>query len=83
VYAGSFVSVTVFSALTVHNVISAIFLLKKVPECKEWLTIWSERCGVSYSNSRKKRFWNAVPACILLSKNLWNGVPARSITKIP
>jgi hypothetical protein len=31
----------------------------------------------------EKRFWDAVPACILLRKNFWNGVLARSITKIP
>jgi hypothetical protein len=34
-------------------------------------------------SGKKKRFWNAVLACILLRKNFWNGVPARSITKIP
>jgi hypothetical protein len=31
--------------------------------------------------ARKKRFRNAVLACILLRKN-WNSVPARSVTKI-
>jgi hypothetical protein len=39
--------------------------------------------GVSYTNARKKRFRNAISVCALLRKNLWNGVPARSITKIP
>jgi hypothetical protein len=29
-----------------------------------------------------KRFWNAVPACVLLTKNFRNGVPVRSVTKI-
>jgi hypothetical protein len=30
-----------------------------------------------------KKFWNAIPACIMLRKNSWNGVLAHSITKIP
>jgi hypothetical protein len=29
-----------------------------------------------------KRFRNAVPTCVLLSKNFRNGVPVRSVTKI-
>jgi hypothetical protein len=32
---------------------SAIFILKKVPERKEWLKIRSERGGVSYTSARK------------------------------
>jgi hypothetical protein len=28
-------------------------------------------------------FRKAIPACVLLRKNFWNGIPARSITKIP
>jgi hypothetical protein len=31
----------------------------------------------------KRRFWNAVLACILLRNNFENGVPARSVRKIP
>jgi hypothetical protein len=31
----------------------------------------------------KKRFWNAVPASVLLRKNLWNGVSACPVTNIP
>jgi hypothetical protein len=31
----------------------------------------------------KRKFWNAVPAFVLLRKNFWNGVSARSVTKIP
>jgi hypothetical protein len=31
----------------------------------------------------KKRSQNAVPACVLLRKSFRNGVPARSVTKIP
>jgi hypothetical protein len=38
-----------------------------------------ERC--SYIDARKKRFWNAVPVCVL-RKNFCNGVPAHSITEI-
>jgi hypothetical protein len=30
-----------------------------------------------------KGFWNTVVACILLTKNLQDGVPAITITKIP
>jgi hypothetical protein len=62
---------------------SAIFVLKKVLECKERPKTQSERDGVDYTNARKKRFWNTVLASVLLRKNLWNSVPARSITKIP
>jgi hypothetical protein len=29
-----------------------------------------------------KKFWRAVPVCVLLRKNFWNSVPARSVTKI-
>jgi hypothetical protein len=38
--------------------------------------------GVSYTDSRRKRFQNAIPACILLRKNFPNSVPACSVTKI-
>jgi hypothetical protein len=37
---------------------------------------------VRYTNARKK-FRNAVLACVLLGKNFQNGVLAHSITKIP
>jgi hypothetical protein len=30
-----------------------------------------------------KKFWNTVLACVLLRKNLRNGLPACSVTKIP
>jgi hypothetical protein len=50
--------------------VRAIFVLKKVPDRKEWPKIQSERGGVNYTNARrKKRFQNAVPACFLLRKN--------------
>jgi hypothetical protein len=39
--------------------------------------------GVSYINARKKRFWNTVPACVLLRLNFQNGVPAHSVKKCP
>jgi hypothetical protein len=61
------------------HIVSAIFLLKKVLECKEWPKTWSERGDVSYTNARKKRFWNAVPAWVLLRKNFWNSVPAQKL----
>jgi hypothetical protein len=32
---------------------------------------------------KKKRFWNTIPVCVLLRDNLWNGVMACSITKLP
>jgi hypothetical protein len=38
--------------------------------------------GVSYIDGRRKTFRNIVLACVLLRKNFWNGVPARSVTKI-
>jgi hypothetical protein len=41
------------------------------------------RDGVSYTDPRKKGFWNAVVACVLLIKNFQNGILACSITKIP
>jgi hypothetical protein len=39
--------------------------------------------GVIYTNIKEKRFWNSVLVFIPLRKNFWNGVLARSITKIP
>jgi hypothetical protein len=38
--------------------------------------------GVSCTDVRRKRFRNAVPACVFLRKSFQNGVPMRSITKI-
>jgi hypothetical protein len=38
---------------------------------------------VSYNEARKDEFRNAVPGCVLLTKNVLNGVPARSVTIIP
>jgi hypothetical protein len=61
---------------------SAIFLLKTVLECKELPKIRLERDGASYIGARKKRFWNAVLACIL-RKSFRNSILACSITKIP
>jgi hypothetical protein len=61
----------------------AIFLLKKVVECKEWSKICLEWGGVIYTNARKKRFWNAIPAWFLVRENLRNRVLARSFTIIP
>jgi hypothetical protein len=39
--------------------------------------------GVNYIDAMKKRFQNAVLACVLPRKNFWNGVLAHSITKTP
>jgi hypothetical protein len=39
--------------------------------------------GVTCINARKKRFWKAILACVLLRQNLQNSVSAHSITKIP
>jgi hypothetical protein len=39
--------------------------------------------GVSYINSRKKRFQNTIPVCTLLRKNFQNGVLEHSATKKP
>jgi hypothetical protein len=69
--------------LIVVAVPSAIFIWKKVLECKERPKIRLERGGVSYTNARKKGFWNAIMACVLLRKNFQNGVLAPSITKYP
>jgi hypothetical protein len=30
-----------------------------------------------------KRFWNAIPACVILRKNFQNGVLVCSVTKVP
>jgi hypothetical protein len=56
--------------------------LKSVPERKEWPRLRPERGGVSYTNARTKRFQNVVMACVLI-KNFQNGIPARSVTKMP
>jgi hypothetical protein len=37
--------------------------------------------GISYIDARRKRFRNALPACVLLIKEFRNGVPTRSVTK--
>jgi hypothetical protein len=42
-----------------------------------------ERGAVSYANAWKKRFQNAVLACVLLGKNFWNSIPVYSDTKVP
>jgi hypothetical protein len=39
--------------------------------------------GVLLHECQEKGFRNTVPAFILLIKNFWNGVPARSVTKYP
>jgi hypothetical protein len=36
-----------------------------------------------YTDPGKRRFRNASRGCVLLRKNLQNGVPARSVIKIP
>jgi hypothetical protein len=54
-----------------------VFLYKKVLECKEWPKIRLKRGGVSHTNAMKKRFQNAVPACVLLRKNLQSGIPSQ------
>jgi hypothetical protein len=56
---------------------SASFLLKEVPERKEWPKILSEKSGVSYTNQGKKSR-DAVPACVHLRKNFRKGVPSQS-----
>jgi hypothetical protein len=32
--------------------------------------------GVSCIDVREKRFQNTVPACVLLRRNFWNGIPS-------
>jgi len=58
---------------------SAIFLLKKVLECKERSRIWLERGGVI---PMPEKIQNAVPASVLLRKNFRNDILACSVTKI-
>jgi hypothetical protein len=36
------------------DIIRAIFLLKKVPECKEWPKIQSKKGCIRYTNARKE-----------------------------
>jgi hypothetical protein len=38
---------------------------------------------VSYTDAKRNRFWNTVPVCVLLRKNVRNGVPTPSVTKLP
>jgi hypothetical protein len=38
--------------------------------------------GVGYIYAKNERFWNTIPACVLLRKNFQNGVPACSIRKL-
>jgi hypothetical protein len=44
--------------------------------CRRW-------GGISYIDARAKKFRNVVSACVILRKIFRNGVPARSVTKIP
>jgi hypothetical protein len=67
---------------SLRNVLSVIFLLKKVPE----RIVTSNLVGegrVSYTDAGKKRFQNVIPVCVLLRKNFQNCVLACSVTKIP
>jgi hypothetical protein len=76
------VKILSFPAFSFLDVSSAIFVKKeKVPECIEWPKIWSET-GVSYTDPRKRRFWNAVPGCFLLRKNFWNGVSSQKYPRL-
>jgi hypothetical protein len=61
----------------------AIFLKKKGFGIHSDTKFGRRGGGVSYMNAREKRFQNAIPAGGLLRKNFWNGIVARSITKIP
>jgi hypothetical protein len=64
-------------------IISDIFLQIQVPESTD-LRFGRRGVGITYTDVRKKkRFRNAVLACVLQRKNLRNGIPARSVTKIP
>jgi hypothetical protein len=64
-------------------IISDIFLQIQVPERTD-LRFGRRGVGITYTDVRKKkRFRNAVLACVLQRKNLRNGIPARSVTKIP
>jgi hypothetical protein len=58
-----------------------LFFWKKFRNAESVPKIQSERCGIGYTNARKKRFPNAVPSCVLLKKNFRNSVPARYVTK--
>jgi hypothetical protein len=44
---------------------------------------FGRRGVVSVIPTEGKQFRNAVPACVLLTKNFRDGVPARSVIKIP
>jgi hypothetical protein len=55
--------------------------LNKVLECMVTQdSVGEEWCYVLCC--QEKKFWNAVPACVLLRKNFWNTVPACSVTKV-
>jgi hypothetical protein len=38
--------------------------------------------GVTYIGARKKRFQNAIPACILLRKNFKNDIPSQKYPRM-
>jgi hypothetical protein len=52
-----------------------IFFLKKNKVPDGILTQNSIGAGISYTDPRKRRFWNTVPGCTLHSKKFGNGVP--------
>jgi hypothetical protein len=61
---------------------SAIFL-KKICFGTQWPKIRLERGKVLViSMPGRKRFWNAVLACVLLRKNFWNSVPSQKCPSI-
>jgi hypothetical protein len=61
---------------------SPIFLLKSFWNAKSNQK-FGQRGVVLVIPMPGKRFWNAVPGCLILRKSFWNGVLACSITKIP
>jgi hypothetical protein len=50
---------------------STISLLKEVLKCKVWSKIWLERVVLVIPMPGKKRFRNAIPACVLRRKTSW------------
>jgi hypothetical protein len=67
-----------------HLLLSNTIFLKKIgPEMHSDQKFGRTGKGVNYINARKKMFWNAFPASVLLRENFQNNVPACSIIEIP
>jgi hypothetical protein len=66
----------------INLLLSAIFLKKIGSGTYSDPKFGQREGGASYIDAGKKRFQDAVPACVL-RKNFQNSIPAYSITKIP